>query len=66
MSLSIVSFAFDQASYTPGEAINLTVDYTSTDEATPEAMTSAVTVMLSDTAGSASQPRTAVLLSRTW
>lgn len=56
MALTFTSLTFDQASYAPGQAITLTVDYTSTDEAPASSVTNAVTVALADAAsGSVTQ-----------
>ena len=56
MALSFTSWSFDSASYAPGAAITLTVEYSSTDEAAATDVASAVTATLSDTtSGSVSQ-----------
>ena len=53
MSLAISSWVFDKAVYNPGDLITLTVSYTSTDVLPANALTHAVTVMLSDATGTA-------------
>ena len=53
MSLAFVSFAFDAPEYNPGQAINLTVNYTSSDLASAASVASAVTVTLTDAASGA-------------
>jgi hypothetical protein len=56
MSLAFISFSFDQPSYSPGQTINLTVVYTSTDLAAASSVASAVSVTLNDSAsGSVAQ-----------
>ena len=55
MSLAISSWVFDKAVYNPGDLITLTVSYTSTDVLPANALTHAVTVMLSDATGTATQ-----------
>jgi len=55
MSLAFTSFVFDQTSYVPGQPVNLTVTYTSDDLDPGTSVETAVTVALSDAAGSVSQ-----------
>jgi hypothetical protein len=57
MSLSITSATFDQAVYDPGDTITLTVDYSSTDSA-PADVISTVTVTATDASGTATSPAT--------
>jgi len=55
MSLAFSSFIFDKAIYNPGDAITLTVNYTSDDLDPGTSVATAVTVALSDTAGTVTQ-----------
>jgi hypothetical protein len=55
VALTFTSFSFDQPEYNPGQTITLTVDYTSTDLAAASDVTSAVTVTLTDAAGTLAQ-----------
>jgi len=55
MSLAFTSFVFDKPVYNPGDAVTLTVAYTSDDVEAAAAVASAVTVSLSDSASAASQ-----------
>lgn len=56
MSLAFTSFAFDKAVYNPGDAITLTVVFTSDDVVPAASVASAVSVTLSDDAsGSVTQ-----------
>jgi hypothetical protein len=55
MPLAFTSWSFDASSYTPGQAVNLTVLYTSTDVVPDATLANAVTVALSDASGSLSQ-----------
>ena len=55
MSLSFTNWSFDQASYVPGSTITLTVNYSSDDLVPDVDVVSAVTVAISDAAGTASQ-----------
>jgi hypothetical protein len=54
VALAITSWSFDQAVYNSGDTITLTIDYTSTDF-TASDVSSAVTVSVTDSAGTASQ-----------
>lgn len=53
--LAFTSFAFDQATYTPGQAVTLTVSYTSDDLDPGTSVSTAVSVALSDTGNTVSQ-----------
>lgn len=55
MTLAFTSWSFDKPVYTPGEPITLTVEFTSSDLVSSAAVASAVTVVLSDAAGQATQ-----------
>lgn len=55
MALVFTSFNFDKAVYNPGDTITLTVGYTSDDLVAASSVASAVTVALSDEAGTAAQ-----------
>jgi hypothetical protein len=55
MSLVFTSFAFDKPSYAPQDPITLTVSYTSDDLNPGTSVETAVTVTLSDAAGTVSQ-----------
>jgi hypothetical protein len=55
VALTFTSWSFDKASYNPGDAITLTVSFTSDDVETPAAVASAVTAILTDSSGSATQ-----------
>lgn len=54
MALTITSWSFDQPVYTTGATITLTINYDSTD-ATAADVASAVTVTVTDSAGTATQ-----------
>jgi hypothetical protein len=59
VSIILTSVTFDKSSYAPGDIVNLTVNYTSSDvQADPGAGTSEVAVQLAltDTAGTLSPP----------
>jgi hypothetical protein len=55
MSLAFTSWSFDAASYSSGQTITLTVEYTSTDVVPDATVANAVTLSLSDSASSISQ-----------
>jgi hypothetical protein len=56
MALDITSWSFDEPVYNSGDTITLTINYTSTDSTGgTEAVVSAVTVTVTDSAGDATQ-----------
>jgi len=55
MSLAFTSFSFDKTLYNPLDVITLTVEYVSSDTAAASSVASAVTVVLADSTGTASQ-----------
>lgn len=55
MSLVFQSFVFGKVTYAPGDPVSLTVNYTSDDLDPGTSVITAVTAMLSDAAGTASQ-----------
>lgn len=55
MALAFTGWTFDQPSYAPGATMTLTVTYTSTDVEAATDVARAVTVVVTDSAGNATQ-----------
>ena len=55
MALTFTSWSFDAASYAPGATITLTVKFASADDAAASDVVNAVTAVLTDSTGTATQ-----------